>query len=177
MRTIAALLAFLAAATPVLAQDGVTVEAGTALGVTLTSSSGTVTPVGIPGAGSFLGAATLYVSIFPIPALMIEPQLHLTVLSSDDETDSVVSGIGQVGYLFTSQQRGSPYLAAHGGVVHYSNGSNFTAGAFGAAGGYRLHIGRGGALRFEVRYRRWMESDIDLDEVSFALGVGGIFSH
>jgi len=170
-------LAFLAVATPAFAQDGVTVEAGTALGLAWTHAGGAnITSVGIPGGGTLLGISTFYVSIFPVPKLMLEPQLNVTTTSSNGNTSWVFSGIGQIGYLAYPEQRGSPYIAAHGGVFHSTFGSDtsYTGGAFGGSAGYRWQIGRGGALRFEVRYRHWMQ-DFESEQFTFTLGVGGIF--
>ena len=175
MRTISALVACVAVAAPALAQDGVTVEAGTGLGITrtYTGDGNFTTSVGIPGGGSLFGVSTFYVSIFPVPNLMLEPQLNVTTVSSDGNTSWVYTIIGQIGYLASPEHPSSPYLAAQGGAFHRATGP--ASGAIGVSAGYRWRIGRGGALRFEVRYRHWTEA-LESEQYSFTLGVGGILA-
>jgi hypothetical protein len=151
-------------------------EIGTQLGVAATFTEGNdATTFGIPGAGTLGGLATLYLTTFPDPAVMIEPQVHVQIISGDGDSFSILSGMLQVGYLFSPRKRASPYIAAHAGAIRFSNGSSDTAGALGASLGLRQKVGPGGVMRFEIRYRRWMDEDVDLDEVAFCLGLGGLF--
>ena len=165
-------------AAPASAQETTNLEVGTHVGVAWTFSNGeTVTSFGVPGAGSFLGLAALYFSAFPHPNVMFEPQIHYQVLSSEGDSNSIFSGILQIGYLVAPRSPSSFYVAGHGGALLLSSGSSDTVGALGFGGGYRWRIGPGGALRLEVRYRRWIDegSYSGLNEVAFALGVGAIF--
>jgi hypothetical protein len=151
-------------------------EIGTQLGVAASFTEGDdATTFGIPGAGTFGGLATLYLTVFPDPAILVEPQIHMQIISGGGESFSILSGILQVGYLFSPRQRASPYIAAHGGAIRFSNGESDTAGAVGASLGLRQKVGPGGVMRFEIRYRRWMDEGFDLDELAFCLGLGGLF--
>ena len=152
------------------------VEIGTMLGIQVLFAEGeTATVVAAPGTGSFAGAAALYFTLLS-SAWMFEPQIHLQLFSSDGNTSSLASGFLQVGYLITPEAKGSPYVAAHVGAFFVDSGSNDnTIGGIGVAAGYRWVATTGGAARFEVRYRRWEDDSSNLNELTFALGVGGIF--
>ena len=68
---------FLCATVPVFAQEKSDLEVGTYLGVALTFANGeTVTTFGVPGAGSFLGLAALYVTTFPHPNILMNVVPH-----------------------------------------------------------------------------------------------------
>jgi hypothetical protein len=174
--TLLLLCALMGLAGAVRAEEATKLEVGTSMGVAFTFVDGEqVTRFGIPGAGTFLGLAALYFTTFPHPHVLVEPQLHLQVLAHDGDSDSVVSGMLQIGYLLGPNDAGSFYFAAHGGGLFLDTGGSETLPALGVAAGYRWQFARGGAVRLEARYRRWFDDPDDLDELAFTLGIGGVF--
>ncbi|UCG86503.1 MAG: hypothetical protein JSW71_21825 [Gemmatimonadota bacterium] len=152
------------------AQDRPGVELGTTLGGTLSlPDDGDATVfLGVPGAGTLLAFPNLYVTLFPSPSFMVEPQVYFWFESEDSNV--IFSGMMQLGYLFTPQRSGSLYAAAHGGYYTITDGVD--TGALGASFGYRALVGEGAALRVEGRFRRWLCEDCQLSDVSVVLGIG-----
>ena len=152
------------------AQDGSGVELGTTLGATLSiPAEGDATVfIGVPGAGTLAGFPSLYLTLFPSPSFMVEPQVYFLFISND--SDIIFSGMMQLGYLFTPQRTGSLYAAAHGGFYTVTDGID--TGALGASIGYRALIGDAAAWRIEGRYRRWLCETCKLNDVSVVFGIG-----
>jgi len=167
---ILAMSAFVAQTTA--AQDRPGVELGTTLGATLSipEEGDAILFIGVPGAGTLLSFPNLYLTLFPSPSFMVEPQVYF--LFESDDSDIIFSGMMQLGYLFSPQRSGSLFAAAHGGFYTITDGVD--TGALGASFGYRTLLGEGAALRVEGRYRRWLCENCKLNDVSLVLGIGVI---
>jgi len=158
-----------------------TAEIGTSVGVTILSQSGfnTQTHIGVPGGVGPISVFSpmLYASFFASPSLMVEPQVSFSSTSSGGTTDTFFWFAGQVAYLFTPHQTGSPYLAVNGAFQTASEtGSTSVSGpGFGGAVGYRFKVKSSLAIRLDGRYRRWFSDFADLNEIGFSLGLGAIF--
>ena len=152
------------------AQDQPAVELGTTLGGTLSipDDGETTLFVGVPGAGTLLAFPNLYLTLFPSPSLMVEPQVYFWFESEDATV--IFSGMMQFGYLFTPQRTGSLYAAAHGGYYKITDGID--TGALGASFGYRGLIKDGAAWRLEGRYRRWLCENCKVNDLSLVVGIG-----
>jgi hypothetical protein len=169
---------------PALAQDGPKAEIGTGLGLTVLvpDEGDAITIFGIPGAGTgslpAIVAPVVYATVFATPQLMVEPQLHLSVISGGDETLFSVAFMGQLGYLFTPEKTGSPYTAVHGGILAVDLGGfsdTETSGAVGLGVGYRFEIGSGAAMRVEARYRRWFGNVFrKTNDIALVFGIGAV---
>jgi len=105
-----------------------TAEIGTSVGVTILSQSGfnTQTHIGVPGGVGPISVFSpmLYASFFASPSLMVEPQVSFSSTSSGGTTDTFFWFAGQVAYLFTPHQTGSPYLAVNGAFQTASETGN-----------------------------------------------------
>lgn len=165
----------LALAHPVFAQERPVVEIGTSLGASILSANGSsVTTFGIPGQG-ILGQSTLYGTFFTGSGLMLEPQLALSLVSSEGETATSLGFGGQAGYLFSGPTSNSAFIA--GSLAYQSiSGGGFSENDVGVGGkvGYRMVVGRSVGIRVEAGYRRWFDNDIN--EFSIGVGLGGIIS-
>jgi len=181
MRTTTPLLVVIGiAATAAGAQEKKqSVEIGTSLGVTILSASGnTITTIGIPvdaGPLPLFARPAVYATIFATPSLFIEPQVAFSNLSGGSGADfTMVLLAGQVGYLFRPDQRRSPFFGAHVAFQSVSAGGSASGVGVGGALGYRFRIGAGFALRLEGYYRRWLGDYDGINEIGFAIGLGGI---
>jgi len=157
------------------AQGNPVVEIGTSLGVAITSAHGSsVTHFGIPGQG-LLGQPTVYATLFAGRTATIEPQVALSIISSEGETVTTVGLGGQIGYLFQGSTSNSPFIAGVLGFQSVSGGG--TSGSdfgLGAKVGYRVLISTSVGVRFEGGYRRWFDGE--LNEFTFGIGIGGIIN-
>ena len=154
-------------------------EIGTSLGVTILSTSGSsITTVGIPvdaGPLPFFARPALYASIFVTPSVVIEPQVAFANISGGSGSDFTMVLVGsQFAYLFRPERRKSPYLGANAAFQSLSAGGTVNGLGLGGALGYRFRIGAGFALRLEGRYRRWLNDFDGINEIGFAVGLGGI---
>jgi Outer membrane protein beta-barrel domain len=176
MRITAAILVLTcSAAATAAAQEKQSVEIGTSLGVTIFTGSGpTVTAIGAPAAFGPAAQPSVYATIFATPSVTIEPQLGLMHVSGSGTSITMVDVGTQVGYLVTPAERGSPYVAANVAYQTVSDFSSLHGVGVGGALGYRVRVGRGLAVRLEGRYRHWMGDFHGLNEIGFAVGLGGI---
>lgn len=144
------------------------VEIGTQLGATIVNGAGSTEFVaGVPGAGTLFGLfPTIYTTIFATPQLMVEPQVLFLYSSAADAVD--VSGVLQFGYRLSGTARGSPFIAVHGGVFKETDQSSETM--LGGSFGYHYNLSGGAAVRFEARYRRWIDSDVN--DIAALIGFG-----
>lgn len=125
--------------------------------------------IGLPGGGTVLGLfPPVYATIFAGPNLMIEPQVAFTYLSYSGS--GLLNVALQGGYLMRPAARGSPFLAAHLLAATAFGDGSATEFAAGASLGYRHVLKEVVGLRYEARYRRWF--DTDLNEVSLLVGFG-----
>ncbi len=177
MRITAAILVLTcSAAATAPAQEKQSVEIGTSLGVTVFTRSGSPSTTVI-GAPASLGPAAqpgIYATIFATPSVTIEPQLGFTHVSGGGATVTMVDLGAQVGYLATPAEHGSAYVAANIAYQAVSDFTSFHGVGVGGALGYRVRVGRGAAVRLEGRYRHWMHDFDGLNEIGFAVGLGGI---
>lgn len=167
-----------------MAQNRPKAEIGTGLGLTVLApdDGDAITVFGIPGAGTgslpAVVAPVVYATVFATPQLMVEPQLHLSVISDGEETFFSVAFMGQFGYLFTPERTGSPYAAVHFGILAVDAGGfsdTETSGTAGFGVGYRFQIGSGAAVRLEGRYRRWGGNVFDnLNDIALVIGIGAV---
>jgi len=157
------------------AQNKTDVEIGTALGVTFTLPAGGDIEVfaGVPGAGTLLGAPSLYLTFFPSPAFMVEPQLALEFNTLSDQ--ATISPMLQIGYLFAPDAKGSGYVAFNGGGLYRTESAAASSASLGAGFGYRVKVSTGAAFRTEVLYRRWLSERYKLNDVSVRFAFGAIF--
>ncbi len=181
MRVLATFIGLtLALAAGATAQERPRFEIGTALGVTITVPDGggdNITSFGIPGGATVFTPPPIYVSIFATPNVMIEPQISFLTVSGSGESETFFSGVAQLGYLFTPERSGSPYVAAHAGVLSFSNGSSESNVGIGGGVGYRVAVGTGLAVRFEGRVRKWTDESSwpgRATEWMILLGIGGV---
>jgi hypothetical protein len=170
MRSYASLLVTVLLVTPAAsAQQPTKLEVGTHFGGTVAFGGGsTEVLVAAPNSGSFFAWPSLYLSLFPTPGLMVEPQLGVAYSSGDDEV--LFIGALQLGYLLAPRSAGSPYFGVQGGFSHF--GSLVDSGIAGAAFGYRFLIQQRLAIRAEAGYRRWLCSGCDLNEATVQIGLG-----
>ena len=180
-RCFVALLVLLLVAGPVAAQARPKAEVGTMVGVTILKVSGfdSQTHIGVPGGVGPLSTFSpmLYASFFATPSLMVEPQVSFSSTSSGGTTDTFFWFAGQLCYLFTPNQQGSPYVAVNGAFQTWSEtGSGSVSGpGIGGAVGYRIKVKSSLAIRLDGRYRRWFSDFKDTNEIGFSLGLGAIF--
>jgi hypothetical protein len=163
---------------PAAAQDAPRCEIGTSVGATIISVSGeSNTHFGIPGGIGPLSpfSPVLYASIFATPSVMVEPQVSLSTVSGGGSTTTFFTVVGQLGYLFSPDQRSSPYLAGCVAFQRAGGGGSSVSGT-GAGGevGYRFTIGSSLAMRVNARYRRWFSDFAETNEIGFAVGLGGV---
>lgn len=166
----AALLLF-----PVTAHaQGPTIEIGSGLGASILTNGGTLTFIGVPGAG-VSGQAPLYASFFFGKGVFVQPEVSFNILSGEGETLTTLGGAGHVGYAFSGAAANSPY-ASVGGAVQYVNTSLGSDSEFGVGGraGYRILVNDGFAIGLEGGFRRWFDSDVN--EITIAIRLGGILS-
>lgn len=181
MRTVASLLGaglLVLMTGPLGAQSKPSAEIGTSLGVTILSSSGnTVTSVGVPadaGPVPVFARPTIYATIFASPSVMIEPQVSFASISGSGNSLTMAHLGVQLGYLFTPAARNSPYVGANAAFQSISAGATANGLGLGGAVGYRVRVGAGFAVRFEGRYRRWLNDYDGINEFGLAIGLGGI---
>lgn len=181
MRTAAPQLALicLAATAAAAQQKQASAEIGTSLGVTIISASGgSITTVGIPvdaGPLPLLARPAIYASIFATPSVMVEPQVAFANISGGSGDDFTFVLVGaQVAYLFRPAQRTSAYVGANAAFQQVSGVGTLNGLGVGGALGYRFRVGSGFAVRLEGRYRRWLNDYDGLNEIGFAIGLGGI---
>lgn len=169
MRAVSFLLALVVASGSIQAQQQPRVELGTTLGATISIPDGGDAEVfiGAPAGGTLFGLPSFYLTVFPSPAFMLEPQVYFAYSSATES--AVFSGIVQLGYLLNAAAPGSGYLAVHGGVFA-TEGLN--SGAVGAGIGYRRLVRDVLTVRMEARYRRWLCDFCDLNDVAALLGIG-----
>lgn len=147
------------------------VDVGIHAGATILIPSGGDTEyvLGLPGGGSVLGLfPPVYATIFAGPNLMIEPQVAFAYLSFSD--GGLLNAALQLGYLMQPAGRGSLYLAAHLLSANSFGDGSGTEFAAGGSLGYRLVVKDVVGLRYEARYRRWF--DADLNELALLVGFG-----
>src|SRR2546426_4246993 len=153
-----------------------TAEIGTSVGVTILSQSGfnTQTHIGVPGGVGPISVFSpmLYASFFASPSVMVEPQVSFSSTSSGGTTDTFLWFAGQLGYLFTPNAPGSPYLAVNGAYQRFSEtGAGSVNGpGIGGAVGYRVKVKNSVAIRVDGRYRRWFSDFADLNEIGVSPG-------
>ncbi len=144
-------------------------ELGTQTGFTFLHNSGvdhTDTHFVVPGSG-LLGQPTIYLAIFPMRRLSIEPQLLYTHSSGEGSSSYVFGGaLRLAGYLQDAQA--SPYLFGDIGMTAASHSDTHVAPGIGI--GYRGVVGRYVALRPEFEYRKW--NDQGPHEFRLALSFG-----
>ncbi len=154
----------------VLAQSNTPVEIGTSLGVGIVfDGHSTLTLFGAPG-GGLQGTPSLYATVLA-SNLMLEPRVGFSLLTGGGHSVTSFRLGEQVGYLFTPEEKGSPYVLANLGQFF---GTDMDA-QFGIGGGigYRLEATRSLAVRWEALYRRWLTSD-GYNEVSIRMGLGAV---
>lgn len=169
----------LAATAAAAQQKQPSAEIGTSLGVTIISASGgSITTVGIPvdaGPLPLLARPAIYASIFATPSVMVEPQVAFANISGGSGDDFTFVLVGaQVAYLFRPAQRTSAYVGANAAFQQVSGVGTLNGLGVGGALGYRFRVGSGFAVRLEGRYRRWLNDYDGLNEIGFAIGLGGI---
>ena len=163
------------------AQQHAEIELGTSLGVQWLSAPGanTVTTVGIPGNG-IQATPTLYLTAIVSRSLFLEPQISWMRVSTANGAAESLGFVARVGWLFRRTARESPYVAGDVAYDRQQSPSSFGATirdagfAWGGAVGYRIHVGRGLALRFEGHYRRWGGDFAPVREMGLGVGVGGV---
>ena len=159
------------------AQGAATVELGTTLGASIYTQSGeTVARIAVPGNGvgilSSIGAgSTLYTTFFS-GGVMVQPALGFSVLSGGGETITIIGLEGHVGYAFAGAGANSLYVTVHPAFA-YASVSGISDSEFGVGFrlGYRLLAATSLAVRFEVGYRRWFDTDINEITIGMALGT------
>jgi len=125
--------------------------------------------LGLPGGGTVLGLfPPVYATMFAGSNLMIEPQLAFAYQSFLD--GGLLNAALQVGYLMRPAGHGSPYLAAHLLMANSFGDGSGTEFAAGGSLGYRHVVKDVVGLRYEARYRRWF--DFDLNELALLVGFG-----
>jgi hypothetical protein len=174
-------LALVVSSAAALAAQGKSIEIGTFLGYTKLTQPGAsaVTVWGAPG-GSVNASPTVYVTILgPRPAF-IEFQAGYSRISSDNNLAESIDLLGRLGWLSKPFAKASWYAAADAAYEHLHASTSFgtstsvSGPAYGGAIGYRLHVGRGAAVRVETHYR-WWKGDFDsLHEFGVGVGFGGI---
>lgn len=88
----------------------------------------------------------------------------------EDSSNSLLSGILQVGYPYLPEKPGSFYFAIHAGELFVDSGNSKTRAALGFGAGYRWQIGPGGTLRLEARTAHGSTTTRTSEEFAFALG-------
>lgn len=161
------------------AQQAVTVEIGTALGATILTNGGTLTHIGVPGAGvlgplSLFSTAPVYATFVVARSVMIQPELSLSILTGEGSSATTLGFGTQLGYMFLGATRASPFVAATGALWVLGGDLGGTT-QFGAGGrvGYRIPVGTGFSMSLEGGYRRWF-GDLALSEVTIGIRFGGI---
>ena len=176
MRTSMILLAATAlGSSAMLAQEKSEVEIGTALGVTLTipDDGDAELFAGVPGAGTLLGAPSIYATLFPSPSVMLEPQLWFEYNSIGEEV--VISPMLQLGHLMTPDTQGSGYVAFNVGGLFRTRSGAANSASLGAGIGYRTRVTSGAAFRVELLYRRWLGESYKLNDLSLRFAFGAVF--
>lgn len=154
--------------------QGPTIEIGSGLGASILTNGGSLTHIGVPGAG-IVGQAPLYVNLFFGRGVLIQPEVSFNILSGGGETLTTLGVAGHLGYTFSGAAANSAY-ASVGGAVQYADsdfGSNSEFGV-GARVGYRVLVNTGFAIGFEGGFRRWFDSEVN--EITIAIRLGGIVS-
>ena len=172
MRTVSAMLLLSSLSAGFLhAQRPAKVDVGIHAGATILipSSGSSEYVLGLPGGGGVFGLLPpVYATFFAGPNLMVEPQVAFVYQSFSDA--GLLNATLQVGYLIRPGAGGSPYFAGHlfsANSFGEGSGSEFAAGA---SLGYRHVVKDVLGLRYEARYRRWF--DADLNEVALLVGFG-----
>jgi hypothetical protein len=174
MKRLAAVAAALLLVPPAVhAQNGTTVEIGTGLGAAILTNGGTLTHIGLPGAG-IVGQAPLYATFILGGGLMIQPEVAVNILTGGGSSITTLGSHLGIGYAFAGSGS-SPYAFVNG-ALQYASGGGESDSEFGAGGrvGYRLLVNRGFAVSFEGGYRRWFSSQ--LGEITIAIRLGGILT-
>ena len=129
-----------------------------------------ITTFGIPS--SFFGLSPgVYASIFATPKISIDPRFGVVVLSSDGDTDHVLSLGGQVNYFLDGTDTSSPFVFGEVGLIDASDSdSNITLGG---GAGYRFLVGDRLAFRVDGRLTHF--TDGGGNSLAFTLSMGGLF--
>ena len=173
MPRITAVLAALLLPAATVAQEGVTVEIGTGLGAAILTNGGTLTHIGLPGAG-IIGQAPLYATFIFGGGIMVQPEISFNILTGEGETVTTLGSAVGIGYAFAGSGN-SPYALVNGAVQYASaGGSSDSEFGAGARLGYRFLVNKGFAASFEAGYRRWFNPD--LGEITIAIRLGGILT-
>jgi hypothetical protein len=179
IRTMRFLLAALLMPAFAHAEQKPVVEIGTNFGMTvLTRDQSTFTHIGIPRQG-VLGPI-VYASFFP-GRVLLEPQLGWSFINYEGGRSATALGLGaQIGYLFNGSEVNSGFLAVNVAFAYERISGGYwpdvnTDFAIGGDIGYRFLVGGGIGMRAEVGYRHW--KDVELNEVTFGMGIGGIAHH
>lgn len=173
MRTAHVVLVFAALPTlSVAAQERPKVDVGIHAGATILipSAGGAEYIIGIPGGGSLGGQfPAIYATFFVGGSLMVEPQVAFLYQSFND--GGLVNVALQLGYLMRPTAKGSPYMAWHLLAANaFGGGGSSSSYAAGASVGFRHVVREVLGLRYEARFRRWFEAD--LNEVGLLVGFG-----
>jgi hypothetical protein len=156
----------------VAAQGRPKVDLGIHAGATILipSAGGAEYVIGIPGGGSLGGQfPALYATFFAGGNLMVEPQVAFIYQSFNH--GGLFNIALQLGYLTRATAQGSPYLAWHLLAANAFGSGGFSSSyAAGASVGYRHVVRQVLGLRYEARFRRWFEAD--LNEVGLLVGFG-----
>lgn len=162
------------------AQDAVEIGVAGGLQINMIDAGETftVTQFGIPGSGASSGGASVYLSIFASPQIIIEPQLGISYTKPEgDDAIWSFAFAPQLAYLFSPGANGSAYAGVNV-ALDYLGAAGESASQFGlgAALGYRLRVQDRLGLRFEGRFRRFFENDdfFAVNEISFLVGIGAI---
>ena len=159
------------------AQSTATAELGTMLGASIYTQGGqTVTRIAAPGNGvgliSSVGAGSVLYATFFSGGIMVQPALGFSVLSCGGSTLTIIGLEGHIGHAFAGPGVNSLYVTVHPAFA-YASASGSSDSEFGAGFrlGYRLLAATSLAIRFEVGYRRWFDSDINEITIGMALGT------
>jgi len=127
--------------------------------------------IGLPGTGGALFLPSIYVTWFPSPTFMVEPQVLFQYSSVED--DVTLMGALQLGYRFAISRTGSFYPAVNVGWLTIANGGE--SATLGGGFGLRWEVCTKLGLRTELVYRRWMCDGCELNEVILSFGGGVLF--
>jgi hypothetical protein len=149
------------------------VEIGTSvgLGMFFTGERGGSSEMTISApSGGFGGLGTIYVTAFPKERFMIEPQ---TLFHFESQEGTVTfSEMLQLGWLVYPEKKASGYFAVQAGYV--TLGGDLHSFAWGAALGKRTKIKETLGLRYEFRYRHYLDDAFDLHELYLGVSLGAI---
>lgn len=164
-------VALVAVPSTALAQPKVEVG-GTLASVMVSLEGENTTIVGVPSASFGLFNPGVYASLFVGSYVSVEPQVGFLWVSSEGESEHLLSAAAQFNYFFAGTTRPSPYAFVSGGILDGSGSSenpkSVTAGA-----GYRIPVGDRLTFRVDGRYIHF--TDDGGNAVAFALSIGGVF--